>query len=47
MKDLELEDPANEPNYDHILQLGVSPEKAPDKPTYVTLGFEKGICDRA
>ena len=41
---LELEDPANEPNYDHILQLGVSPEKAPDKPTYVTLGFEKGIC---
>ena len=41
---LELEDPANEPNYDHILQLGVSPEKAPDKPTYDTLGFEKGIC---
>ena len=41
---LELEDPANEPDYDHILQLGVSPEKAPDKPTYVTLGFEKGIC---
>lgn len=41
---LELEDPANEPNYDHILQLGVSPEKAPDKPTYVTLGFKKGIC---
>ena len=41
---LELEDPANEPNYEHLLQLGVSPEKAPDKPTYVTLGFEKGIC---
>lgn len=41
---LELEDPANEPNYDHILQLGVSPEKAPDTATYVTLGFEKGIC---
>lgn len=40
---LELEDPANEPNYDHILQLGVSPEKAPDKPTYVELEFEKGL----
>jgi len=41
---LELEDPANEPNYEHILQLSVSPEKAPDEPTYITLGFEKGIC---
>ncbi|MCI9354384.1 MAG: argininosuccinate synthase [Firmicutes bacterium] len=41
---LELEDPANEPNYKHILQLGVSPEDAPDKPEYVTLDFEKGIC---
>ena len=41
---LELEDPANEPNYDHILQLGVSPEKAPDKPTYVELEFEKGVA---
>ena len=41
---LELEDPANEPNYRHILQLGVSPEDAPDKPEYVTLDFEKGIC---
>ena len=40
---LELEDPANEPNYDHILQLGVSPEKAPDKPTYVEIEFLKGI----
>ena len=40
---LELEDPANEPNYEHLLQLGVSPEKAPDKPTYVELEFEKGI----
>lgn len=40
---LELEDPANEPNYDHILQLGVTPEKAPDMPEYVTLDFEKGI----
>ena len=41
---LELEDPANEPNYKHILQLGVSPEEAPDKAEYVTLDFEKGIC---
>ena len=41
---LELEDPANEPNYKHILQLGVSPEDAPDTPEYVTLDFEKGIC---
>lgn len=40
---LDLEDPANEPNYDKILELGVSPEKAPDKPTYLTVGFEKGI----
>ena len=40
---LDLEDPANEPNYDKILELGVSPEKAPDKPVYVTIGFEKGI----
>lgn len=40
---LDLEDPANEPNYDKILELGVSPEKAPDKPTYVTVGFEQGI----
>ncbi|MDP4110019.1 MAG: argininosuccinate synthase [Bacillota bacterium] len=39
---LELEDPANEPNYDKILELSVSPEKAPDKPTYVTIHFEKG-----
>ena len=40
---LELEDPANEPNYDHLLVLGVSPEKAPDEPEYVTMTFEKGI----
>ncbi|MDL2233287.1 argininosuccinate synthase [Ruminococcaceae bacterium OttesenSCG-928-L11] len=40
---LDLEDPANEPNFDKILELGVSPEKAPDKPTYITLTFEKGI----
>ena len=40
---LDLEDPANEPQYDKILELGVSPEKAPDQPTYLTLSFEKGI----
>ncbi len=40
---LDLEDPMNEPKYDEILELGVSPEKAPDKPTYVTISFEKGI----
>ena len=40
---MDLEDPANEPNFDKILELGVSPEKAPDKPTYITIDFEKGI----
>lgn len=40
---LELEDPANEPNYKHLLQLGVSPEDAPDTPEYVTLDFEAGV----
>ncbi|MBQ8279193.1 MAG: argininosuccinate synthase [Roseburia sp.] len=40
---LELEDPACEPNYDHLLVLGVSPEKAPDEGEYVTMTFEKGI----
>jgi argininosuccinate synthase len=39
---LELEDPANEPNYGHLLQLGVSPEKAPEEGVYVTLDFEQG-----
>lgn len=40
---LELEDPWAEPNYDKILELGVSPEKAPDTPQYVTIDFVKGI----
>ena len=40
---LELEDPANEPNYDHLLVLGVSPEKAPEEGEYVSMTFEKGI----
>ncbi len=40
---LDLEDPANEPDYDKICELGVSPWKAPDKPTYLTIHFEKGV----
>ena len=40
---LDLEDPWNEPMYDKILEMGVSPEQAPDVPTYVTITFEKGI----
>ena len=42
---LDLEDPANEPQYNKpgFLELGVSPEQAPDEPTYITLHFEKGI----
>ena len=40
---LELEDPAAEPNYKHLLQLSVPPEDAPDKPEYIELDFEKGI----
>ena len=40
---LELEDPANEPNYDHMLVLGVTPEKAPAQDEYVTMTFEKGV----
>ena len=40
---MDLEDPANEPQYEKLLKLMVSPEKAPDAPTYVTLNFDKGI----
>lgn len=40
---LELEDPASEPNYDHLLVLGVTPEKAPSEGEYVTMTFEKGV----
>lgn len=40
---LELENPENEPNYDHLLVLGVTPEKAPDEGEYVTMTFEKGV----
>ncbi len=42
---LDLEDPANMPQYDKkgFLEMGVSPMKAPDSPTFVTIGFEKGV----
>ena len=39
---LDLESPANEPKYDEILELGVTPENAPDKPEYIEIDFEKG-----
>jgi argininosuccinate synthase len=40
---LELEDPANEPNFDHLLVLSTTPEKAPEEGEYVMLTFEKGV----
>ena len=40
---LDLENPANEPDYDKICELGVSPWKAPDQSTYLTIHFEKGV----
>ena len=40
---LDLESPANEPNYDKILEMGVTPEKAPEQGEYVTIHFEKGV----
>lgn len=40
---LELEDPSLEPDFEKMLQLTVTPENAPDAPTYITLDFEKGI----
>ena len=40
---LELEDPASEPNFEHLLVLGTTPEKAPNEGEYVTMAFEKGI----
>lgn len=40
---LDLEDPLNEPKYHSILEMSVTPEKAPDKPTYVSIDFEQGI----
>ena len=41
---LDLEFPENEPKYDEILELSKTLEAAPDKPTYITLTFEKGIA---
>ena len=40
---LELEDPSKAPNYDHMLVLGVTPEKAPDESVDVTITFESGV----
>ena len=40
---LELEDPSLEPNYYHVLMLGVTPQKAPDKETEISLSFEAGV----
>ena len=40
---MDLEDPANEPDYEKILKMIVPPEKAPDKATYITIDFEKGV----
>lgn len=40
---LDLEDPENEPQYDKILEMGVSPQKAPDKEEKVSISFEKGV----
>ncbi|WP_288887605.1 argininosuccinate synthase [uncultured Eubacterium sp.] len=40
---LELEDPSQAPNFDHMLVLGVTPEKAPDEDVELTLEFEKGM----
>ena len=40
---LELEDPSLEPNYDHVLMLGVTPQKAPDKESEISLSFESGV----
>ncbi len=40
---LDLEDPANEPQYEKMLEWGNTPENAPDEPLYLTVGFEKGI----
>jgi argininosuccinate synthase len=40
---LELEDPSNEPQFKKMLSITVTPEKAPNKPEYVEIEFEKGI----
>ena len=40
---LELDDPSKAPNYDHMLVLSVTPERAPDEETELTIDFEKGV----
>ena len=40
---LELEDPANEPKYAGNMEMGCTPEEAPDEGEYVSIDFEKGI----
>lgn len=40
---MDLENPANEPDYTKILEMGVDPFNAPDAPSYVSVSFEKGI----
>ncbi|MHB1150765.1 MAG: argininosuccinate synthase [Eubacteriales bacterium] len=40
---LDLENPANEPDYSKILEMGVDPFNAPDVPSYVAVSFDKGI----
>ncbi len=40
---LELENPANKPNYDHMLVTSVTPQRAPDKETALSIDFEKGL----
>jgi argininosuccinate synthase len=40
---LELEDPSNEPNYDHVLLMSNTPEKAPDKETEISISWEAGV----
>ena len=42
---LDLEDPGNEPDYNApgFLEMSVSPEQAPDEPTYLTLDFQEGV----
>jgi argininosuccinate synthase len=40
---LELEDPSNAPNYDHMLVLSVSPQNAPDKEEEISIEFDKGV----
>lgn len=40
---LELEEPGNEPNFEHLLVLGVTPQKAPDEGEYVSIKFEAGV----